>query len=155
MRRAVLAVAAGLVAVGTLATASAPAGAVDAPVRAGSLQEAGKGVPASLKHGQTVYLTIYYRQESRDVMVPHSFGLSLYNLRAPGQGQMRGITATWWDPVTHRWEKASHYDAEGGVELNLPLPRAQGDVRDARPYVTSASPSRTPPSPGSGTSSRA
>lgn len=63
---------------GTVGIGSASAApAVTAPTVVGTLQEAGKGVPASLKHGQTVYLTMYYRQESRDILVPESFGLGL------------------------------------------------------------------------------
>jgi hypothetical protein len=110
MRRAALAVAAGVLAVGALGSGSASAaGARDA----GTMQEAGKGVPASMRHGQTVYLTMYVRQHSNDILVPQSFGLSLWNMKAPA-GMLRGISATWWNPVTHRWEKASHYDSLSG-----------------------------------------
>jgi hypothetical protein len=63
---------------------------------------------------------MYYRQQSRDILVPLLFGLGLWNMSVPGYGQLRGISATWWNPVTRRWENATQYDSSGWLGFDLP-----------------------------------
>ncbi|KOV55640.1 hypothetical protein [Streptomyces sp. MMG1121] len=73
-----------------------------------------------MHRGTTIGVTMSYIEKSRDVLAPAGFALSLWNFSAPGFKQMRGISATWWNPVHHRWEKASYYESNGLIGLTLP-----------------------------------
>jgi hypothetical protein len=84
------------------------------------MKEWGTGIPKSLHRRSTVYLTMYYTQKSRDTLVPLGFALSLWNFSAPGEKQLRGISATWWNPVRHRWEKPSYQEPNGLFGFDLP-----------------------------------
>ncbi|MDF3292993.1 hypothetical protein [Streptomyces silvisoli] len=93
---------------------------MSAPQQIGTLKQWASGIPKSLHRGATIRLTMSYTQKSRDVLAPTGFALSLWNFAAPGFKQMQGISAKWWDPVHHRWEKASYYESNGLIGLNLP-----------------------------------
>ncbi|MFD8394601.1 hypothetical protein ACFV2N_36745 [Streptomyces sp. NPDC059680] len=102
------------------ALAAASGTQVSAPHRIGTLKEWASGIPKSFQRGSTIHVTLSYTQKSPDVLAPAGFALSLWNFAAPGFKQMRGISATWWNPVHHRWEKASYYESNGLIGLNLP-----------------------------------
>lgn len=115
------AVALGLVPVSVGTASAAPAGTqASGPHQIGTLKEWASGIPKSFHRGGTIDVTMSYTQKSRDVLAPSGFALSLWNFAAPGFKQMRGISATWWNPVHRRWEKASYYDSNGLIGLNLP-----------------------------------
>ncbi|MEW2161352.1 hypothetical protein AB0950_40225 [Streptomyces sp. NPDC007189] len=84
------------------------------------MKEWASGIPSSFQRGGTIDVTMSYTQKSPDVLAPAGFALSLWNFAAPGLMQMRGISAMWWNPVHHRWEKASYYNSNGLIGLNLP-----------------------------------
>ena len=107
-------------AAGGTAASAAPAGKHPSVRTIGTLLEAAKGFPKTMRRGDTAYVTFYYRQHSPDTMVPTGFALNLWNMAAPDYHQTLGISATWFNPATHRWEKASHYDSVGVIEFNLP-----------------------------------
>lgn len=86
----------------------------------GTMKEWGSGIHKSYRRGNTLYLTMYYTQKSPDTLVPLGFGLSLWNFSAPGEGQLRGISARWWNPVRHRWEKPSYAESNGLFGFELP-----------------------------------
>lgn len=123
IRAAAVAVAAimGWVAINEGAASAAPSDMdVFTPHQIGTLKEWASGIPKSLHRGGTIDLTMSYTQKSRDVLAPGSFALSLWNFAAPGEKQLRGISGTWWNPVHHRWEKASYYDSNGLIGFDLP-----------------------------------
>ncbi|MGW2937847.1 hypothetical protein ACWDA7_39940 [Streptomyces sp. NPDC001156] len=84
------------------------------------MKEWGTGIHKSYRRGNTLYLTMYYTQKSPDTLVPLGFALSLWNFSAPGEGQLRGISATWWNPVRHRWERPSYQESNGLFGFDLP-----------------------------------
>ncbi|MEU8976408.1 hypothetical protein AB0D11_45920 [Streptomyces monashensis] len=102
------------------ASASSSGTQVSATHQIGTLKEWASGIPKSLHRGGTIRLTMSYMQKSRDVLAPAGFSLSMWNFAAPGFKQMRGISATWWNPVHHRWERASYYESNGLIGLDLP-----------------------------------
>ncbi|MYS23701.1 MULTISPECIES: hypothetical protein [unclassified Streptomyces] len=99
---------------------SASATPVNAPAKAGTLKNAASGIPKTMRHGQTVHMTLYYKQNSPDILVPSSFGVSLYKTGGNTSDELRGITASWWDQVTHRWERFSWATKEGDIYFDLP-----------------------------------
>jgi hypothetical protein len=103
-RTAIVAAAAGLLAVlpGTSAYASIP----EPPQQVVVLSVSAHGVPRALKEGQTIDLTIWYRQNSGDVMSPEVFSLAMRNAAAPASKQTRGVTVSWLSPLTNSWQQA-------------------------------------------------
>lgn len=118
---AAAAVVVGLLPIGAGAASAEPLGAhTTAAPQIGTMKEWGSGIHKSYRRGNTVYLTMYYTQKSPDTLVPLGFGLSLWTFSAPGEKQLRGITATWWNPVRHRWEKPSYTESNGFLGFDLP-----------------------------------
>ena len=120
-RAALAAVAAGLLALlpGTVAIATpAPP---NLPV--GTLYTAAKGIPASVKRGQTINLVIWYMQRSKDVLVPVQDQVTLWNpngVNARGSSAP-GVTVSWLNPVTGRWQP-SNWITDHNTEQYLVLP---------------------------------
>ncbi|MFJ3229867.1 hypothetical protein [Streptomyces sp. NPDC086787] len=100
---------------------AAPAGThASAARQIGTMKEWAGGIPKSVHRGGTIHLTMSYTQNSRDTLLPLSFGLSLWNFSAPGEKQLRGVSATWWNPGHRRWEKASHQESNGFFGFDIP-----------------------------------
>jgi hypothetical protein len=71
----------------------------------------------------------------------------MWNVAAPGFHQLIGVSATWWNPVTHRWEKAGHYDSTGWIGFYLPdspaLKVASGTLQHVYVRITFAKTAKT------------
>ncbi|QMU70102.1 hypothetical protein [Streptacidiphilus sp. P02-A3a] len=107
-RALVLAAAAALLGVTPLVAGTASA---SGPQPSGTLYR-GKdtGLPASVERGHSVTLTLWYMQRSPDYLYPGTFELDLYNPAGVNKygSSAPGVSVTWLDPVTGRWE-ASDY----------------------------------------------
>jgi len=112
-RTAVLAVAAGLFAVlpGTVGTAQAAA-----PHAVGTEYESMKGVPSTLKRGSTIAVTLWYMQRSPDTMLVLDEDVDVWG---PGDHNA-GVSVSWLNPATNRWQASSSSTAYGDHFLALP-----------------------------------
>ncbi|MFC1431401.1 hypothetical protein ACEZDB_12175 [Streptacidiphilus sp. N1-3] len=105
-------------------TAAAPARThATGPHAVGTVRTTQYGVPRTLKRGGTITLSIWYRQNSRYTMEVYGYDLGLWNFAAPGFGQLKGITTTFLDPVTGKWEKPRYADPNGSIVFEVPLNR--------------------------------
>ena len=122
-RSAVLAAAAGLLALLPVGSASATPAPPDLPV--GTLYQAVKDMPASVQRGRTITLVVWYMQRSKDVLAPQQYAVSTWNptgVDARGSSAP-GVTVTWLDPATNRWQP-SNWEYDHGAYQSLMLPES-------------------------------
>lgn len=99
------------------AQTAAPRTAVAKGHMVGVLYNWDHGIPAKVKRGSTITVSFWYRQTSHEVMAVGGYGMGLWN---SGNWTMKGVTVTWLDPLTHRWEKPTYIDPNHLPEFDLP-----------------------------------
>ncbi|WP_370146013.1 hypothetical protein [Streptacidiphilus sp. EB129] len=95
---------------GTAAAATHAAGAQ--PRDIGSLYEAINGVPAHVKRGTSITVTMWYMERSPDSIQVLDDGISL--------SRTGGVRVDWLDPVTNKWEPTSGSWGNGSYYLQIP-----------------------------------
>ncbi|WP_152646384.1 hypothetical protein [Streptacidiphilus albus] len=120
-RTAVLATAAGLLALVPGASTAAAASSSRSQAPAITLSVGAHGVPRSLKQGQTIAMVVWYRQNSGLPMLADDFAVSMWNSAAPGNKPNKGVTVSWQSPVTGAWQKPTSVDDNGTWNWYPPL----------------------------------
>ena len=106
-----------------------------APVAAGAAQAASpqpsgtlyrgsdSGMPSSVERGHTITFTMWYMQRSPDYIYPGTFELDVYNPAGINKygSSAPGVTVSWLDPVTNKWEPNS-YRYENGNQQGFVVP---------------------------------
>jgi hypothetical protein len=97
----------------------APASAGTAPHAIGHEISWTHGIPSTAKRGQTITFTLWCNQNSPDRMEVWDYDLSVGNLANPGMGQLKGLTLSFLNPLTDRWQKPAYADQNGTLEFEL------------------------------------
>ncbi|WP_377266986.1 hypothetical protein [Peterkaempfera sp. SMS 1(5)a] len=66
------------------------------------------GIPSRVKRGKTVTFTLRYRLQTRETYAPLTFELDMGSAGPAGNAQYKGVSSTYFDPATRKWEKPSH-----------------------------------------------
>ncbi|MBC3843137.1 hypothetical protein GXW82_31900 [Streptacidiphilus sp. 4-A2] len=115
--RAAAALAAGLICLTPVQASAAATRPADSPSRAvGTLSQWEPGIPGTVKRGQTIQYTLWYRENSPEPMEVWSFAAEMWNGSAPdGGAALTGISVSLLDPVTGKWRKPDFLD--GGLRV--------------------------------------
>ncbi|MEZ0095729.1 hypothetical protein [Streptacidiphilus sp. EB129] len=92
-----------------------PRGVSGNPKRIGTFYTNTQWVPRTVRAGSTVYIRTWYMERSKDTLVAQDFGLDLWNRATP----IRGVSVSWLNPLTHRWQASTYTDHHGYFALGL------------------------------------